>query len=89
MKRLSIIDKIKLLSLLDSTTNQIEDGIKMKNSTKIVAAVFSLITGALMNPTIQSGAMQFVSHNPVLSIVVTGIASVCALLHQPQITSGS
>ena len=89
MKKLSLIDKIKLLSLLDSTTNQIEEGIKMKNSTKIVAAVFSLITGMLMNPTIQSGAMQFVSHNPVLSIVVSGIAGVCALLHQPQITSGS
>ena len=87
MKKLSIIQKIKLLSLLNTFVNQTEEGITMKNSTKIVSAVVALLTGLLMNPVIQNSVMQFVSHYPVLSIIVTGVTTIGSLLHQPQVNT--
>ena len=84
---LSLITKLKLLAQLNSTADAVEEGIKMKSSTKIVAAVIALITGVLQIPSIQAAVVAFLSGHPAWTVALTGVAGILALIHVPTATA--
>lgn len=81
---LSLIEKLKLLAQLNKFVNSEQEGFKMKNTTKIVGAIFVLLTGLLEDKQIQHAVLLFIMAHPSVSIAVSGIASLANLLHNPQ-----
>jgi hypothetical protein len=78
-----LLTKLKLLASLNKFSNDIQKGIEMKNSTKVVAACITLLSGALQIPEVQHIALTALSAHPSVSLAVSGLASLFALLHIP------
>ncbi len=81
---MNIIDKAKLVGKLNTFANQLQRAIDMKNITMIVGSVITLITGVLQVPSIQHATIAYVNSHPTASLLVAGIGSVIALLHNPK-----
>jgi hypothetical protein len=80
---LSLIQKLKLLAKLNSTVNEVEKGITMKDSTKIIAAIIGLLTTAAQIPFVQTSVQHFFAAHPAASLIVAGITTILALFHVP------
>lgn len=80
---MTIVEKLKLLFKLESTAKAVEEGIKMKSSTKVVSAIIALLTAVVQISSIQHAILSFVAAHPAVSLVLTGLSSILALLHVP------
>ena len=80
---MNIIDKLRILAKLNTASNQISEGIKMKNTTKVIAAILAALTGIVQIPVVQSALIAFVQAHPALSLGLGGISALLALLHVP------
>lgn len=80
---MSLLEKLKLLFKLESTAKQVEEGIKMKNSTKVVTAVVALLTAVLQLPAVQTAFLSLVHMHPVVATILGGLSTIVALLHVP------
>lgn len=80
---MNLATKIRLILLLKRSSNSIEEGIQMKNSTKIVTALIALVTGIVEIPSIQHAITSYITLHPAVALSATGIASIVALLHTP------
>jgi hypothetical protein len=92
--KLGIIDKIRLAAKINSTINSVEEGIAMKNSTKVIASIVSLLTLALGLHPVQVAIAGFLTTHPVVAAVIAAISTLVALIHNPvadptQAASGS
>lgn len=81
---MNIFQKIKLATTLNSDFNQMEQGVKMKNVTKIVGAVVAAVTAILQIPSVQLSVWAFLSAHPGVSSAFTGVAAIVALFHNPK-----
>lgn len=81
---MSIVQKLKLLFKIESTYKEVEEGIKMKNATKVVAAVIALLTAVVQIPSIQEGLVHFIVSHPAVSLALGGISGLLALIHNPK-----
>ena len=82
------IQKIRLASRLSKSADQFEEGVKMKNATKIIGAVVaSLVAIITASPAIQQGIASSVTAHPAISAAVSGLLTILALIHNPQATA--
>jgi hypothetical protein len=86
---ISLMQKLRLLRQLNSTVDTVEEGIKMKNSTKIIGAVIALLTSLLGIPSVQAAVTSFLGTHPVVSAVIAAVTAILALLHNPVATPGA
>lgn len=86
---MNIFGKLKLIAKLNSTANAVSEGIKMKNTTKVVAAIVSLITMIGTMPDVQHAVAAFYTAHPIVAAIVAGISTVLALFHNPQASAVS
>ena len=80
---MSIFSKLKTLFQINSAFKQVEEGIKMKNSTKIIAGVFAVLTAILQVTEVQHYILHLIDQHPAVSIILAGLSGILALLHQP------
>lgn len=80
---LSLIEKLKLLAKLNSTYNEVEKGITMKNSTKVIVAIIGLLTSAAEYKPVQDAVAHFLASHTTVALIVGGLAAVLATLHVP------
>ena len=80
---LSLVDKLRLLAKLSSTVKTVEEGVKMKNSTKIVGAIVGFSTLFLGLHPVQVALTAFLSAHPLVSTVIAAISTLLALVHNP------
>lgn len=80
---MTIVEKLKLLARLNSTSKEVEEGINMKDSTKVIVAIVGLLTTVVQLPSIQLAVTHFISTHAAVAAIVAGIATILALLHVP------
>jgi len=76
-------DKLRLLAKLNSTTNAVEQGIAMKDSTRVIVAVIGLLTTVAQIPTVQSGVAAVFQAHPGAVALLGGIITILTTLHVP------
>jgi hypothetical protein len=81
--KLSLIDKLKLLTKLNSTVNEVEKGISVKDSTKIILAIIGLFTTIVQIPSIQAYLLTMISTHPAIASILAGLAAILGILHIP------
>ncbi len=87
--KLSIIDKIKIAARFNSAINGVEEGINMKDATKVILAIVGLLTGILQIPSIQAAVVAAITAHPAVAAVIGGISAVLAVLHVPTTAAGA
>ena len=80
---MNIFQKHKLAKQLGGDYKQIQDGIKMKNSTKIVAAIIAGVTAVLQVQPVQQWLGHELGLHPAVSALVAGLSAIFALIHNP------
>lgn len=86
---LSIIDKLKLLAKLNTAANAVQEGMKMKDSTKVILAVLGCITGILQIPSIQAAVVSAIAAHPAIALILGSITPILTLLHVPSNQPGN
>jgi hypothetical protein len=81
--KLSLIDKLKLLGKLNTAANAVQEGINMKDVTKVIVAIVALITGILQIPSINATIVAAITAHPAVAAGLAGLSAVLALLHNP------
>lgn len=85
---MNIFQKIKLATTLNSDFNQFQQGVKMKNQTKIVAALTAAFTTVMAIPGVQTAvknvALSLVSGHPWLTTLGAALTFIGALFHNPK-----
>lgn len=81
---MNIFQKIKLATTLNSDFNQFQQGVKMKNATKIVGAVVAAVTAIFQIPAVQQALWGYVSAHPGISSALVGTSAILALIHDPK-----
>lgn len=84
---MNLLTKLKLLAQLNTTEKEVEEGIKMKNSTKIVAAVIALLTAIVQVPDVQAAIAHFIALHPAAATLLGGASALIALIHNPKATA--
>ncbi len=82
--KLSLIDKLKLLGKLNTAANAVQEGINMKDATKVIVAIVALITGILQIPSINAAIVAAITAHPAIAAGLAGLSTVLALLHDPK-----
>lgn len=78
---MNIFQKIKLATTLNSDFNQMEQGMKTKNTTKVVTAGVALLAAVVAAfPQVN----QYVGSHETVSAIITGIGAIVALFHDPK-----
>lgn len=83
---MNIFQKIGLARQLDKDATEVEQGMKTKNVTKIIAGVIAGATAVLQIPAVQVAVAHFLSAHPAVSAVVAGVSAILALLHNPKVS---
>lgn len=78
------IQKIKLLAKLNKDANQVEDGMKTKNVTKIAAGVVAAVTAIAEVPQVQHFVGPYLTAHPGVYALIGAIGAIAALFHNPQ-----
>jgi hypothetical protein len=86
--KLSLIDKLKILGKLNTATNAVEEGINMKDSTKIILAIIAGIASILQIPSIQTAVVASIASHPAIAAGLAGLSTILAILHQPNAPGG-
>lgn len=81
---MSLWEKIRLLAKLSSADKQIEEGIKMKNATKVIGAIIGLLTFVVQIDSVQHAIVSFITTHPAVALALTGISGLIALVHNPK-----
>lgn len=81
--KLSLVDKLKILSKLNTFLNDVQKGVQMKNTTKVISAVLVLVTGLLQIPDIQHTVVQVIASHPAITLSLAGLSNILTLLHTP------
>lgn len=80
---MNVIQEIKLALKIKSSVAEIQKDIKMKNTTKVVGAIFALITAILQVPEVQKAVLASIQAHPSVAAVIGGLSALLALFHVP------
>jgi hypothetical protein len=83
------IAKLKLMYQLNSALKGTEEGIKMKNATKIIAGIIAAITAVYQVPAVNQTVNQYLGTHVTLASIIGGIAALAALFHNPKATKAA
>lgn len=87
---MNVLQKLRLAKKLSGAADEFEEGIKMKNSTKIASAIVAALTAIITaSPDIQHAIASAIASHPALAAILTGISSMLALLHDPKADNSS
>jgi len=78
------IQKIKLLAKLNKDANEIEEGVKIKNATKIAAGIVAAVTAIAEVPQVQHFVGPYLTAHPGIYAMIGAIGAIAALFHNPQ-----
>lgn len=81
---MNIFQKIALARKLNADANQITEGLKMKNSTKIIAGIVAALTAVIQVPEVQHAIAGAIAAHPSISSLAAGISAILALVHNPK-----
>jgi hypothetical protein len=82
---MNIISELFAYRRLKPGVDQVEQGIKTKNATKVVAGVVALVTVILQIPSVHQWLLAALVAHPNIGIIIGGISTLLALLHDPKI----
>jgi hypothetical protein len=80
---MTLIEKLKLLAKLNSTVNEVEKGIQMKDSTKVILVIITFLTGLAQMKFMQDAVGQFLTAHAAVATIIGGIVSIALALHVP------
>lgn len=80
---MTILEKLRLLFKLETTVKAVEQGITMKNSTKVLTAIVGLVTAVLQVPSVQHAVFAYAAAHPVVTTILSALSTILALLHVP------
>lgn len=80
---MTIIGKLKVLFQLERAAKAVQDAMKTKDSTKIIAAVTVALAGILQVDAVHTLVVAFLQNHPIVAAIVGAIGTLTALFHVP------
>lgn len=84
---MKLFNKLQALLKLYTLINDVQKGYQMKNTTKVVGAIFVFLTGLLQVPDIQHAVVNTVNTHPAIAAGVAGLTAILSLIHDPKNSS--
>jgi Ca2+/Na+ antiporter len=82
---MNILQKLRLARRLSKSADEFEEGVKMKNATKIIGAVVGTFVAIVTaSPDIQHAIAGAVSAHPAIAALVAGLSTILSLVHDPK-----